>query len=48
MSCGHSVEFCLFSFSDIFKVLHQKVNIFRNEVGIVGMCVAKLMMYGIS
>lgn len=48
ISCGHSVEFCLFSFVAIFKVLHQKFKIFRNEKGIVGMCVAKLMMYGIS
>jgi hypothetical protein len=48
MSCGHSIEFCLFSFVDKFKVLHQKVKIFRNELKIIGMCVAKLMMYGIS
>jgi len=48
MSCGHSVEFCLFSFVDKFKVLRQKVKIFRNELGIVGMCVAKPMTYGIS
>jgi len=48
VSCGHSVEFCLCSFVDRFKVLCQKVKIFRNELGIVGMCVAKLMTCGIS
>lgn len=43
-----TVEFCLFSFVDKFKVLCQKVKIFRNELGIVGMCVAKPMTHGIS
>jgi hypothetical protein len=48
MSCGHSVGFCMFSFVDKFKILRQKIKIFRNALGIVGICVAKLMTYGIS